>query len=414
MDRTALDRNSEAAAPDRKEDPEVAFVLELGRALQTFGASAPTLEKALLRVAERLGLEGALYATPTGFLASLRKEGHHSRTYLQRIEAGQSDLEKLTRVEELVDLVIDGELDAPSARAHLARLLDGPPHFGPGKVAAAYGLASVGMARVLGGGWREMLIGTFVGLMVGAVVLSLGSRRSLRRLAPLFGGLASALGSALLARLLPGSSETVLALTGIVVLIPGLGMLVAMQELGTGHLVSGTARLTGTGLVFLLLGFGIGLGQRLAGSLALHSEPLPLPAWTLLPALPVVVFSFMIIFQSRLSNFGWTLAIGVAGWCVSILGSVALGPEAGAGLSALVLGAACNLYGRRARRPANVILLPALMLVLPGVLGFRSLTLLLHQQTLAGLEAGFHALFVSVSLMLGLLVANATMSRRSF
>ncbi|HWQ08574.1 MAG TPA: threonine/serine exporter family protein, partial [Holophaga sp.] len=134
MDRTALDRIPAAADANPKDDPEVAFVLELGRALQTFGASAPTLEKALLRVAERLGLEGALYATPTGFLASLRKEGHHSRTYLQRIEAGQSDLEKLTRVEELVDLVIAGELDAPAAREHLARLLDGPPHFGPWKV----------------------------------------------------------------------------------------------------------------------------------------------------------------------------------------------------------------------------------------------------------------------------------------
>jgi len=61
-----------------------------------------------------------------------------------------------------------------------------------------------------------------------------------------------------------------------------------------------------------------------------------------------------------------------------------------------------------------VLLLPALMLLLPGAIGFRSLTLLLHQQTLAGLEAGFHALFVSVALMLGLLVANATVPRRSF
>ena len=416
MDQEAIEREgaTEAEEPRLKDDPEVAFVLELGRALQTFGVSAATLEQALLRVAERLGLEGALYATPTGFLASMRKVGHHSRTYLQRIEAGQSDLERLTRVEELVDLVVAGKLDAPAARDHLARLLAGPPRFGRWKVAGAYGLASAGMARILGGGWREMLVGTFVGLLVGAVVLALERRSPLRRLTPLAGGLASALGSALLAPLLPGSSETVLALTGIVVLIPGLSLLVATQELGSGHLVSGTARLTGTGLAFLLLGFGIGLGQRLAGGLALHTEPLPLPAWTLLPALPVVVLSFMVIFQSRLTNFGWTLTASLAGWFVSLLGTVALGPEAGAGLSALVLGVACNLHGRRARLPASVILLPSLMLVLPGVLGFRSLTLLLHQQTLAGLEAGFHALFVSVSLMLGLLVANATMSHRSF
>lgn len=394
--------------------PEIAFVLELGKALQTFGVSAPTLEAALGRVAVRLGLESAFYATPTGFLASLRKAGHHSKTYLQRIEAGQSDLEQLTRLEELVDLVVLGKLDVHEARAYLKERLAHPPQFGPWRVAGAYGLASFGMARVLGGGWREMLLGAFLGLLVGCLMFALQRRRSLRRLAPLAGGLVSALGSAFLAQWLPGSSQTVLALTGIIVLIPGLSLLVSMQELGTGHLVSGTARMAGTVLVFLLLGFGMGLGQRLAGTLAMPTDPLPLPAWTLPPALAAVVLSFMIIFQSRWSNFGWTLAVSALGWTMAVLGTHLLGPEAGAGLGALVLGAASNFHGRLARRPAMVLLLPAIMLLLPGSIGFRSLTLLLHQQTLAGLEAGFHAFFVSAALMLGLLVANATVPRRSF
>lgn len=399
---------------DLSSHPEVAFVLALGRALQTFGVSAPTLEQALGRVADRLGLEGALYATPTGFLASLRKEGHHSKTYLQRIEAGMSDLEKLTKVEELVDFVVEGRLNVHEAREHLTRILASPPRFGSWRVVGAYGLASFGMARVLGGGWREVLLGTIVGLLVGSMILAIRSRNSIAGLAPLAGGLLSAFGSAVLATMVPESSQTVLALTGIIVLIPGLSLLVSMQELGSGHLVSGTARMAGTVLVFLLLGFGVGLGQRLAGSMAVPMEPVPLPPWTLLPALCVVVLSFMVIFQSRLANYLWTLVASALGWFAALAGTKALGPEAGAGLGALVLGAACNIYGRRAHRPAMVLQLPALMLLLPGSIGFRSLTLLLHQQTLAGLEAGFHALFVSAALMLGLLVANATVPRRSF
>jgi uncharacterized membrane protein YjjP (DUF1212 family) len=405
-----------AATPEQElsSHPEVSFVLSLGRALQTFGASAPTLEQALGRVAERLGLEGALYATPTGFLASLRKEGHHGKTYLQRIEAGMSDLDKLTMVEELVDLVVEGRLDVQQARTHLAGILVSPSRYGAWRVVGAFGLASLGMARVLGGGWREMLLGTLVGLVVGSLILGIQRRRSIGRLAPLAGGLVSAFVSALLATLVPDSSQTVLALTGIIVLLPGLSLLVSMQELGTGHLVSGTARMAGTVLVFLLVGFGVGLGQRLAGGLAVPTEPMPLPAWTLLPSLGAVVLSFMVIFQSRMANFGWTLVASALGWGVALAGTRVLGPEAGAGLGALALGAACNLYGRRARRPAMLLQLPALMLLLPGSIGFRSLTLLLHQQTLAGLEAGFHALFVSVALMLGLLIANATVPRRSF
>jgi len=396
--------------------PEVAFVLEVGRAMQTFGASAPTLEKALGRVSASLGLEGALYATPTGFLASLRKEGHHSKTYLQRIEAGESNLEKLAEAEGTVDLVLDGRMNVAQAREYLAWLMVKPRRYGPGKVVGAYGLASAGMARIFGGGWREILLGALLGLLVGLTVQLTQARRGLGRMTPLLGGMVSALGGALLAGLLPGSSQSVLVLSGLIVLVPGLGLLVSMQELGTGNLVSGTARLAGTGLVFLLLAFGVGLGQRLGGAWlsGVPVEPMALPGWTLIPVLAILPVSFLVVFQGRIQDYGWTLGASLLAWALATFGTRSLGPEAGAGLAAWGLGAACNLYARRARRPAAVILLPALLLVLPGSMGFRGLTLLLHQQTLQGLQAGFQALVVTLALMLGLLVANATVSRRSF
>jgi len=199
------------------------------------------------------------------------------------------------------------------------------------------------------------------------------------------------------------------------VLVPGLGLLVSMQELGTGNLVSGTARLAGTGLVFVLLAFGVGLGQRMVGTLQPPPmDPVPLPAWTLVPALALTALSFLVVFQGRMEDYGWTLAATVLGWGAARIGTQMLGPEAGAGLAALVLGSACNLWARRTRRPGATLLLPSLMLILPGSLGFRSLTLMLHQQPLEGLQAGFQAMVVTIALMLGLLLANATVSRRSF
>lgn len=403
------------ADPTPSSHPEVAFVLELGRALQTFGVSAATLETALGRVADHLGLEGALYATPTGFLASLRKEGHHSKTYLQRIEAGESNLEKLAEAEGLVDLVLQGEVDVAGARARLAALKARPNRYGATRVIGAFGLSGLGVARCFEGGWREMLLGALLGLLVGLAVTSLQRRHNLNRLAPLLGGLVSAAGAAILAGLLSPASQAILILCGIIVLVPGLGLLVSMQELGTGNLVSGTARLAGTGLVFVLLAFGVGLGQRMVGTLQPPPmDPVPLPAWTLVPALALTALSFLVVFQGRMEDYGWTLAATVLGWGAARIGTQMLGPEAGAGLAALVLGSACNLWARRTRRPGATLLLPSLMLILPGSLGFRSLTLMLHQQPLEGLQAGFQAMVVTIALMLGLLLANATVSRRSF
>lgn len=260
-----------------------------------------------------------------------------------------------------------------------------------------------------------MLLGALLGLLVGLAVTSLQRRHNLNRLAPLLGGLVSAAGAALLAGLLSPASQAILILCGIIVLVPGLGLLVSMQELGTGNLVSGTARLAGTGLVFVLLAFGVGLGQRMVGTLQPPPmDPVPLPAWTLVPALALTALSFLVVFQGRMEDYGWTLAATVLGWGAARIGTQMLGPEAGAGLAALVLGSACNLWARRTRRPGATLLLPSLMLILPGSLGFRSLTLMLHQQPLEGLQAGFQAMVVTIALMLGLLLANATVSRRSF
>jgi uncharacterized membrane protein YjjP (DUF1212 family) len=408
--------NLPLSAPGPSSIPEVAFILELGRTLQEFGVSAPTLETILGRVAQHLGVEGAVYATPTGFLTSLRKEGHPSKTYLMRVETGGSSLEKLADAEALVDRVLDGELDVDGAREQLALLSARPPRFGAGVRVAAHGIVSMGMANLFGGGWREMLLGGLVGLLVGLAVHFTGPRKSLVRLGPLLGGMLSSLAGGVIGLLVPMASPSILVLSGLIALVPGLGLLVSMQELGTGNLVSGTSRLAGTFLVFLLLAFGVGLGQRLGGpwlSQAL-TDPVPLPGWTIAPALAMVAAGFLVIFKGRSEDYFWTLGASALAWCTVHVATRMLGPEAGAGIAALVLGACCNQYARRSRRPGAVLLLPSLMVILPGSMGFRGLTLMMHRQTLEGLQAAFQSLSVTVALMLGLILANAMVSRRTF
>jgi uncharacterized membrane protein YjjP (DUF1212 family) len=406
----------EVSIPMTSSIPEVAFVLELGRNMQAFGASVSTLENALGRVSEHLGLEGAVFATPTGFLASLRKEGHHSKTYLMRGDAGWSSLDKLAEVETLVDLVLADRLGIEEARQHLSALLVRPAGFGFWIKVSAHAMAAMGMANIFGGGWREVLLGAVVGLLVGIAVHFTQKRRTLARLAPLMGGMVSSLAGGVIGHWVPSVSYPILVLGGIIGLLPGLGLLVAMQELGTGNLVSGTARMAGTGLVFVLLAFGVGLGQQLGASWlpAIPADPRALPFWTVGPAIALVAMSFLIIFQGRLADYGWTLGASALAWGTAHLAAHVLGPVAGAGIAALALGSACNHYARLSRRPGAVLLLPSLMLILPGSLGVRSLTMMMQKQTLEGLQAGFQSMSVTVALMLGLLMANAMVSRRTF
>ena len=404
------------AVPSSAPSPEVAFTLQLGRTLLEFGVSAHTLESALGGVAQHFGLEGAVYATPTGFLASLNLPGKLGRTHLIRAARSETDLARLVEAEALVDSVIKDVLDVHDALEQLSRLSARPPRCGPLVQVGAYGATAAGMAVVFGGGWREALLSALVGLGVGLTVQGIQRRSSHRDLAALVGALFSSLGGSLLGKCMPAASHPILILSGIIVLVPGLGLLVSMQELGTGNLVAGASRLVGTGFVLLLLAFGVATGQRLGGAwfAGPPSVPIPLPLWTLAPAVALVSLGFLVVFHGSLRDYPWTFAASALAYVSARLTTQMLGPEVGAGAAALVLGAVCNHYSRRTRRPGAVLLLPSLMLIVPGSLGFRGLLMAMHDRTVEGLQAGFQSILVTVALMLGLLMANMLVSRRSF
>lgn len=396
--------------------PEVAFTLRLGQALQAFGVSAQTLENALGRLAAHLGLEGAVYATPTGFLASFQKDGLPSKTHLIRTASISANLEKLAEAEALVDLVIEDRIGIEAALERLDQISRRQARFGLPAQVAAFAITALGMAVVFGGGWREALLSALIGSLVGVAVQLLDRRSSQISLAPLVGGLISSLGGFTFGTLVPSISYPILILSGFIALVPGLGLLVSMQELSTGHLVSGSSRLMGTGFVLLLMAFGVAIGQRLGGGWygGAITEPLTLPYWTIPPAIALVALGYLVTFHGSLRDYPWTFSASLLAYGSARLTSQALGPEVGAGIAALVLGAVCNHYSRRTRRPGAVLLLPSLMLIVPGSIGFRSLLMVLHKHTLEGLQAGFQALSVTIALMLGLLLANVLVPRKRF
>ena len=121
---------------------------------------------------------------------------------------------------------------------------------------------------------------------------------------------------------MPAASYPILVLSGIIGLLPGLGLLVAMQELGTGNLVSGTARMAGTGLVFVLLAFGV---SQIVASLPIIPGCLGIVEGSLavilvaygaqkVPALAVVLVYRLLTFWLVIV-VGW-ISIGVIEWRV--------------------------------------------------------------------------------------------------
>ena len=197
--------------------------------------------------------------------------------------------------------------------------------------------------------------------------------------------------------------------------MPGLTLTVAMTELATRNLVSGAARLSGAVLMFMTIGVGFALGNRL-GVLAfgepLAASPSELPPWTELPALAVVAVALLILFRAHPKDFGWFLGAAALALYGSRAGTEILGPQLGALVGAVLVGVASNFFARVVRRPAAIVQMPGIMLLVPGSVGFRSVAELVQQDTLSGVQTAFSMVLVAISLVTGLLLANVLLPPR--
>ncbi|HZS46306.1 MAG TPA: threonine/serine exporter family protein [Blastocatellia bacterium] len=392
----------------------IGFVLRLGRALHTYGYSADRLEAVLTKTSTRLGLVSQFFSTPTSiFVAFGDQDTQH--TFLIRVEPGEVNLGKLADLDVVTSKVLSGQLSPADGSIEIEKIIAAPHEYNDFLRVLAFGLASAASSRFLGGGLKEILISSGIGLMIGLLSLLATKSSSFGRVFEPVAAFAASGIAAMLTFVVGSFSVSNATLAGLIVLIPGLTLTVAMSELSTRNLVSGTARFSGALVLFMSIGFGVALGQKIVESIyrTPHiADPHLLPAWTEFVALVIAPLSFMILLRAHLVDGIWILIAGALAVTGSRLGARALGPELGVFAGALTVGLVSNLLARWRDRPAAITLVPGILLLVPGSIGFRSLASLLDRQVVSGVDTAFKMTLMAVALVAGMLIANTVVPSR--
>lgn len=390
-------------------DPAIAFAVKLGTALHQYGMPAHLLEATMQAVASRLGIEGHFFVTPTGIFASFGTP-EEQRTSMVRVQPGSVNLEKTILLDELTRSVLAGETEPSAAAAQIDDIVARPSRYGGLATALCFGLASATSARFFGGGWREICGAAAIGVVTGVLAIVLERWGSTARVfEPVAATVAAAL-AIIVAQVLVPSSIYVMTVSGLIVLLPGLTLTIAMRELASQNLVAGTARLTGAGLVFFEMGFGVALGGQLIKlfpGTAAFAHPIPLPVWTEGVALLLASVGFTVLFRARPRDYGWVLTAAIVAFLGARAGtSVLASPELGVCIGAIALGTTANALSRLVNRPSATWVVPGLMVLVPGSLGFGSVSQLIASDVVSGVETAFRMLLVAVGLVTGLLLSN--------
>lgn len=395
--------------------PYATLVLNLGRALLRVGSPAHRLESAMQIMAERLGLTAEFFSTPTALIATLG-DGTRQQTYLARVEPVGPDLGKLAELSDVMEALASGELDPVEADARVRQIDTRPAHYRGLRLLLAYVLVSAGACTLIGGGWREALLAGVLGTITGTSVLMLRQRAELSRLLnPLSAGLVTLVGT-LWCGTDPQTALMPAVIAGMITLIPGMELTAATRELATGHQVSGAARLASTIAVFALLTVGLALGgwvaQQITGPVPLVPAS-TLPDWLVPIGLATTALGFVVLFQAAWSDWTWIVLACLLAWSASNFGGLLGAPMLAAFVGALMVGIAGNVYARWSKRPGSIMHLPGLILLVPGAIGMRSLSALVGQDVISGIETGFLAIMIAVALATGLILASALVPPRT-
>jgi uncharacterized membrane protein YjjP (DUF1212 family) len=392
----------------------VEFVTRLARALHSYGTPSHQVEDTLQGIARRLGTPAQFLATPTSIMISVGPQ-FSERVHLVRVEPGEQDLGKLSDVFDVANAVVRGEVAPAEGSARLAAIDRALPRYRALVVILAMALSSSAASRFLGGGVKELPVAAIIGLVIG--LLSVVAAR-VKAVGRMFEFLAAVVASALAgaaAHIVGPMSVYLATLAGIIILIPGFTLTVALTELSNKHLVAGTARLFGAITTFIVIAVGVAIGSTLMAALlgdpALHA-PLPLPGWTEALALGTAPLAFAVLLKARPRDAIWILLACGLGFAGTRLGSKVLGPELGVFVGAVVVGLAGSAYANLLKRPAAVLRVPGILLLVPGSIGFRSLTALLDRQVVPGVETAFKMITMATALAAGLLIASVVAPAR--
>lgn len=393
----------------------VRFALKLGRALHIYGAPATRLEAVMDVLSQEMGLRAHCMSMPTALMVSFDLPGEDGYAHLYRLNRNEQDFDKLAQLDRLWNDVVDSTLTPSEAIRKIDEIDEAPNRWNRWMVLLAFGLTSAAGSTFFGGGVQEMWVATACGLLLGLFLQLAGPRKELL-------GLHEVLGSSVVAAVATlgthflGADADVSILAGLIVLLPGFSITTAISELAQRNLVSGTARLAWSALLAAMLAFGVLAGQAaveaVMGPAPVHEAIEVWQQWVPFVGILVAGVSIGVLFQAHPRDLFWiTLAV-----CLPFLGMEAgiknLDRELGIFLGGLIAGAGSNLYARAFDRPATIFRLPGILILVPGSLGFLSLTALTSGDPMIGLQQGFGVLTGALALVSGLLISNAVIPPR--
>jgi uncharacterized membrane protein YjjB (DUF3815 family) len=205
----------------------------------------------------------------------------------------------------------------------------------------------------------------------------------------------------------------IVIIAGIVQLLPGFTLTMALYELADRHLVAGTARLGGVLVTLLSLGCGFALGVALVGPSLFASptlSPVHAPGLWVYPAALAMAVAIAIILRARFQDLGWVCASCLVAIGTDRFFGTLPGHQVAAFGSAFVVGIMTSLGARYLKIPQAVVLVPGILVLVPGSLSYESILYVFQNDITNALDIGVDAALAAILIVAGTLLSQIVLA----
>lgn len=241
-------------------------ILKAGQMLMQAGAEVFRVEETMTRMGYSIPNVSycTSYVTVTGIICSVEVKGQ-TVTRMARLKEQSRNMAVVNAINELSR---QAEKEHYSANALYRKLssMKKIPDYSNGIKALWGAIGAAGFAIFFGGGPIEMLCVFFTGLLVRTGTVFLGKVRINEFFINVVLSFLSAVASVLFSKLVPGSSSSIMIISSIMLLVPGLTITNALRDSVMGEPLSSLVMLTQALLSSAAIAVGVLLGLYVMGA----------------------------------------------------------------------------------------------------------------------------------------------------
>ncbi|CAB10002.1 ThrE domain-containing protein [Schizosaccharomyces pombe] len=358
----------------------VEFMLAVCEAMMLYGSPSHKIQQSL-RIASRILQLPAtfLYLPDCMFVYFKKLEQYSPDVFVVRVTS-QTDLNRMVLVNEIFRRVMRDKLSAEDGTEVLRNITSFRPLYRDWLVAFMHGVASASILPVVyGGGWRDMLIGFVLGLLLGIFRVYINPRFFL------FDSLFEVIISIILSFLgrafgsisrydKPVFCFAALVEGAITLILPGYVVFCGVLELQSKNIVAGGVRMLYAVIFSLFLSFGITIGSALYGWMDKDATDADTcmsiiavsPYWYIL-LIPIFTLSLLIVTQSHPRQWPIQMFVACCGYVVYYFSSLHFGAsQISSAIGSFAVGCLGNMYSHFIKSSSFAVVLPAIFVLVPS------------------------------------------------